>query len=747
MSEEKNPNPDAPKPANVQKAKVRPQVRKAQRVDDDEIRPDDKKKHSLMHKIGLTIILLLGIGMIFPYNMSSRNFLGNGGQGAAIGKLNGKDVYQNELDLARDSWTTLGALGATVLTGNGGGDTTLARLLGRQYGLDVEQFVTEHPTDGFWLLMQAAKQVVPGVSDQSTLAAYNGEFGTIADELASEPMQITKVYIRGPMGEQTQLTADHPRKEQILRALHDFLLVSYLFKAEAGLPQPSEAMVNNITARFLAEVKTTGIKFNASDYLARVAATASDAELAALLTKYADVNPNAGPSVRSPLGFGYKLQNRVKTQTLTVKLDDVRVAVRAAKLKEGSQAWDLAARRFYRDHPSLFTESTTQPANASSTQPAGTASTQPTSTTQPTFEAVRQKAIDLAIDEETLRRLDGPRQPGDAQPPVMERISQMMREDYKAWVAAGSKTDASYLAPDYLNKLATTIQAQYGVLPVIDSNDRDERDATALNADTQFKRFSHGQADPRSWMPAVQYVLTSARPFVPTTALTRMGDTVLDIGEPSDVLFAPTENGNPWSTASLSSLPLGDRMVVRITDAQTARAATADDLAKRPTLKTKVLEDWRLSQAMAQARDEATKTTDAARRAGNMSAVAGTGKPALPINVRFTDTTASDAVTGWGPDAAGQLLSAGADPFVTLDNPKEHAVYALQRESIGSVSASTIDPDLRRAGVTLQLRGLLASGAAGTLFPGVDMTPPLQSSLLDIDELKARVGYKPAGKE
>jgi hypothetical protein len=728
---------------------IKPAKPVKRRVDDDEddLKPDDLKSGGpgLMVKI---VLVLLTLALLIPSALSRNPFSHGVGRGVQVGTV-GKDaraVFSADNEEATEIWQEMGNI---VFELPRGGYMPLTSMLADG---EVSQFVQEHPSDGFWLLREYAASMVPAPTDERVRRTLNGDEPLYPELAGIKPMVRTRAGI---------LPAS-PDMPGVYAAMRDFLLVRYALQAETDLGKPSLTMIENANTRMFREVKGRVVEVASRDFLSQVPTTFTDDEIKAQLLKYADVDRKSPPSVNSPLGFGYRYNNRAKVQAIIVRFAQLRETVKSQVLKTGPRAWELAAARYYKDNPDAFRveiESTTQP----TTTTAPTTGPTTRATRLPEFDEVRQKAIELAIDAETRRRLVGPRDRGDAHPPVLERMQQILRDDFKTWTAAGSKPDDALMSEAHLAKIAETLQKQYDFLPATLSLQGRFYSADDLDAHDVLGKFVRptAQRTRRSIdTPVGQFVLQYIRPFVPARLQTRLGDGVLDIGEPTDPLYSTfgIENANDEFN------PRGDIAVLRVIAVDGARAATLDDLKADPLLQAKVMEDLRNDRAMALARQEAESIRRAAIGNGNrLDGVSG-GRPVLPEQTlsaversfQMSPSGFPNMVTIasrlWGPDFAAKLLVPNPDRLAVVDKPGAMQVCVIEvlgTELVGKTDSGSLA--MQRVETAVSLSSNIANGTLGLLFPAAQAiesraTEAPLNQLFTIDELRARLQFKPAKK-
>jgi hypothetical protein len=382
-----------------------------------------------------------------------------------------------------------------------------------------------------------------------------------------------------------------------------------------------------------------------------------------------------------PLGFGYKLPERVKLQYLTIPRDQLLKAVRANK---SAYDWEVDERVYYYAHQDEFVGLPPAPATAPTTKPTtdeAAAATQPT--TRP-FAEVQDKVASAVMAAPMA----------DLAQQIASAISARLATDLKASQAPA--TDLAIKA--YLDAVALDIQKKFAVFPVV-TQTGDWLDAKALG---QLPGIGEAMADDKS-------LVALAFPDAPASALAML--------EPSPLL--KDAEGNTY--------------IFRITQRDPAHSPPLSEV------QAKVEADYRLAKSYAAAVDAGKALLDSAGKQGLSSAALaqnlpvisttpfqpGSGEPIPQYPLNSDSQAAAEA-------KAAELLSQA-----TVDNPHPLALVELPADKKTSVMqlanvSSRVPPGEM---YLLQFTGSLTE--ARKLSQGV------ASRYFSYDAVKSRLNYVP----
>ena len=714
------------------------------------------ERASRMKFWGGAVILLMMVLMVFSTNIASQFARSRAGAGATpVGTASGgrtvtvadKDQAKRLLDALEEIYVMLPiartpqpiplatacwgeqvvrdfkahpealALLLQEATANGPGATAAA--LG---SLDP----TQHSTDAPGLmnsgeLSSDQLRPVPG-SILSQLVAYNG------------PQPRVQVVVRRGSADGRALSimpAELPPadQEQIYAAVQRFLTIQSAGALVGGAAKISEPMVDRLIAerqqRFTLQLATFDAvpKFNATT------TQPTDAQLATHLAAYAD-QPAGTVTRDDPFGFGYRVPDRVKLEMISFKRSDVAALVTAERKPYD---WEVSARKTFARDRSIFTDRlpTTHPARVAASQP---------SMPQPAFDTLKDQAVQIEIDREVDARV------GE----IEQLIRSTLVNDFQGYSSARSQhaTTApssfgvAYDSGEYLDHLAATVQARYKLLPAIARYGDTFRDAPTLGL---LGSFSHALwtvppavasklrlEDPM--VPAPAYATQFARDLMTPAMLSNVGETVLDVYEPSDVV--------------VGDAPEGERFFFRITatDKHHPASAAADLERLRPQLTF----DWRLAEAQRQTLADATA---AAANLSPDSTLQLPGTPVLTVNIGpFGGRDVPPPPRELALDARSypqfaqgvndQLLGdPSRTPIAVIDVPLARRTFIVRRVAMSALWATTSDLDTLR----IVARHSLAtdpSFATGATDPDAGPAESAARSWIDAKKILERNEYK-----
>jgi hypothetical protein len=191
------------------------------------------------------------------------------------------------------------------------------------------------------------------------------------------------------------------------------------------------------------------IQQQAADFAAKVPPPTPQ-QLQDQFKQFAGIEPHHPTPTTNPFGFGYQLPQRAKVQSIRLSTDAVTAAVVATK---SAYDWEVQARKYYLAHLDEF------PTTAPSTSPVANA---------PPIPPLPYKAV-------ADRVLTEIRQPlvTNLTDQAQRQIVSALTNDWSAYsqfLASGKTGEAplsslgvAYTAPDYLLKLAASVQAKFKV--------------------------------------------------------------------------------------------------------------------------------------------------------------------------------------------------------------------------------------------------------------------------------------------
>jgi len=508
------------------------------------------------------------------------------------GTLGGAKVTQFQILNAVDEWQLLKHLHYTDQ--NGQVSSTLEHLLGPTTAAVIDR----NPRSFFLLLADAQQQGI--MVDNETLQSV------LRNDISNLPAE------------------GSDDMDRVVQSVHDCLTVQSLLARSAGVIKVTVPLRQFLLARADQMITLNLVNFPASQYLDKVKAP-SDADLRNQFDTYSDKIAGAYGSAGNPLGFGYKVPNRVKVQFIGIHRDEVR---RAAIASKDERDWYIAAFGEFKAHRDVYDKEPLSPTTGPSTQPVGAA--------MPTTEPTVRKLDDLDADFQlhapiVLNHLyDQETQNIGAQ--ILRKISDSMSTGFGTWrdsQSAGSPTTApgagQFTNYSFLGDLAKSIQKQYGVLPVVGNIDQFKTAQELIDVPEIGKTFFFANANTEP-LPFAVYATIYAQQFM-DDALKNSPESSLGLAlwQPSRVVVDQTESNFYF---------------FRLTAADPAHKPPMDQV------KDKVLADWKLSAAYDMASDAAhTLLADArdhglaaaAKAAGNKTVI--TADPFQPAAILSNSST------------------------------------------------------------------------------------------------------------
>jgi hypothetical protein len=461
-------------------------------------------------------------------------------------------------------------------------------------------------------------------------------------------------------------------------------------------------------------VRLNLVPFTAADYkLATTQPTTQQVQ--EQFDRYKDVQTDSSnPTPGDPLGFGYKVPNRVKLQYIEVDRKAVNDAIRAGK---SAYDWEVASRIYYDEHQDEFVRAVpaTQPTTQPATQPTTVATTQPTmqpsatapavATTQPatTQPAVAQGPTTrpfAEVKDEILDKLTAP----EADKLSAEVVSAIKQRLDPAWQtyergssgsASGSAAapatqpaamastapttqPAGYDSYAFLETLALQIQGQYKLLPTVRQIGEWE-DAQQL-----AKEPGIGTSHTPEFRAFPQYATEDAIAFNPTT---QPSAGMLHLYQPSEML----------TDAQKSSY------LFRLTATSPAHPPQLQDIYAR------VEDDTRMKLAYGDVQNDAKKLLEQAQKDGLASAAVAAHRAVIStgtfrLDQRFIPNfmagpRAIDALMGKARALLEEATPAHPHPVALVDMPSEKKVVVVE---LADVSMDSSDSQL----FTAKLRAL-----------------------------------------
>jgi hypothetical protein len=519
--------------------------------------------------------------------------------------------------------------------------------------------------------------------------------------------------------ERRGLSALAPIEQQaIYGALRDLLSVQSAASLAQTAIKPSPVMIDQLIARAGQRFRLNVASIDARPFIDTVTVP-SDAELKAQLAKYAD-RPADEVTAENPFGFGYQIPNAVKLQMIAFSRPEVRAVVESEKTP---YEWEVEARMAYARDASQFKSlaPASQPATAPAADPNQVAP----------FDQIQAAAIRMMVDKATSARVDE----------ITRKTRTTMSLDHQAWLTKqASSLGVGYESLDYLNKLAATIQSEprFRVLPVVRSEQGSFLGAEELSLNPSLSRLLYRfpvntarQLGLRTAIvPAAQYIIEFAKPFMDQQMIEKAGGAVLDINKPSD----PLSDFN------------GDTVAfIRLTAAEKAHPATDLD-----SMRARLTSDVNRANAQTKAIAKANAAAEAIKAGGKFD-VAGASSATVDIEpLGFTDQVPPElgltlnAYEQFHGEVGRNLLGEpDGQPVATISVPLAQKVFVAQRIGLEAVWSDEEQLNLRRIVTTDGVTDRMAEpGSPLNMFGLTDKA--VSNDWLSIDAVRARNAWVPA---
>jgi hypothetical protein len=492
------------------------------------------------------------------------------------------------------------------------------------------------------------------------------------------------------------------------QAVHDLLLVKDLVDRLADDIKVSQPRQLRILALFQEEVS---LQFAQLSVQPNMAATTqpTDQQVTDSYQLYKSVLPGQITD-SNPLGFGYCLPDRVKMEYIGFNRADL---LRYVKGSKPAIEWETLARRLYRTHTADFPVPTAGP----SSQPVFTVGTPEWENLPP---EVAAKVFDQVYDTAT----------NELAKKIVDRMTDETASDWAVYQEDVSKGVAPPLAPvgavfnspDYIRKLAASLQNEIGPMPSLGliENGFKSADDLALLEDI-------GPSVQAEGLTFAHYATEAGDQFKPAQALPQSAR--LALWQPS----LPVYSGAATSPTGV--------YIFRLTAMDPSHPMSLDDC------KAQVSDDLRLAQAWKATLDQANKLLDQAKHIGVEAAVHDVvPRPTVVSSDFFSINTAgaNDQIPGLPlkPGWATALARSAADQLL-------HAVS-------GERSAAVVKFPADRCVALVELKGVKANWmddsdrmTRQTMLAAEDRNAESTNFLqqwVSYDALVKRTQYQEAGK-
>ena len=378
------------------------------------------------------LLAIAGVFLMITFVANTRYGGPGGNRGNEVIGTIGKDkVIESELEDSRQQWRLLKQALMVQDPKTGEYLPFLA------YRFPPAQAIDQDPKL-YLLLQEEAGRLGTGVTDQGIL-----------DFLAQE-----RIDIQLPSGAITHFdqiqSVDPDYAIEVRQAIAGFLSIVQASNRAQDLCKISCPIENYFLAENDQKISVRLVGFDANKLNSKIPAPTTQ-ELEQHFKDFADLEPSGTGSEKNPLGFGYKIPDEVRLQTISVSRRDLKDAVSKSK---SDYDWDVLARGYYLKHKADYPS--TQP---TATQPSPTAKN---------FEQVRADVLEQVINPLV----------DDLSDRVQKSILATLSADWAAYHAAhpdtqpatnSASSDSSlgfaYNSYDYMKALAAKVQTEFNVLP------------------------------------------------------------------------------------------------------------------------------------------------------------------------------------------------------------------------------------------------------------------------------------------
>ncbi len=511
----------------------------------------------------------------------------------AVATLDGTKISQAQLNSADEEWKFLKTL--SFVDPNRPNDQPrllVVQILTAPLANEIEQSQrSDRGAPLFFLLRQEARREEIGISSEELQTFVNS-------------------YV------QPLPPAGTDERDRLDGAVADCLMIGKMMQSDQRVVKISRPYQRLILTRTQQDVSAKIVPIPASSFLGDVPAP-TEADIRNQFDQYSDqiaADPNApGPSQfgrsSDPLGFGYKVPNRVQVQYIGLNHSDVHDAAVASKSKED---WYIAAYGEFKanrdDYDSRPLPPATQPAQGlgPTTHPSSAETSEPAprklDNLDDDFALHAPLVLDDLYDRETQTMQDA----------ILRQINDKLNSgfgSYRDAIAGGAAIDpnspaAQYTSFKFIQDLADSIHSQYGVTPIVGNVQ-------------QFKT-----AQQLSQIEGIGKSLCNQE---------------VDFPEYATQLFQPWLN-DQLKNSQLASLaivqwqpsnPLQDEQdnvfIFRISGSQAAHAPALADV------RDQVIQDWKISAAYDKAVEAGHILFSAAQAQGLDAAAASSAKGSSPI--------------------------------------------------------------------------------------------------------------------
>ncbi len=529
-------------------------------------------------------------------------------------------------------------------------------------------------------------------------------------------------------------------------AVADCLRIQRMMDRAGSVIKISRPLQELSLARTAQDLSVKFVPVIAASFLSQVPAP-TEADIRNQFDQYSDQiaaqigkTPSQFGQQSDPLGFGYKVPNRVLVQYIGLSRGDVQDAAVASKSKED---WYVAAYGEFKsnrgDYDSRALPPATQPAERGS-PPAERLgpSTQPSPSNQSEAAPRKVDALDddFALHADLVLNDLYNRETQKLQDTILKQISEKMSSGFGSYrdaiAAAGASAKpatgaaAEYISFKFMQDLAGSIRAQYGITPILGNIEQ-------FKTEEQLAQIpSIGQAvcplaGGNQVLPFTAYAIELFQPLMSDAAKNSSFEALA---------LAPWQPSNPLADDAQRKL-----YVFRISGSDPAHTPPLADV------KQQVVDDWKINAAYAKALEAGHLLLSSAQRQGLDAAAAEAHlsspivtDPFNPSAVLSDNAPPTIAPLNLTPDSARELASAALQLLTTApggDN-RPQLLAQLYADRIVPVielyQAKPVWDSQDKSLITMSLMERLRQ----------EQRMPLEAQLCTLQAVSDRVGYLPA---
>lgn len=451
-------------------------------------------------KFGKIVLVVLGVILMIVFILPA-GLQNMAGSDATLGTLGGEKVRRGDLINADNLYQY--ATHRIRVPLSQGQDVPLSSAIFGEYAEKLEK-----DPELFYLLLSEAREngtTMPPDALERLVSDLNLKV-LVPDRASPDGERLTEFK---------DITGEQIRSE-VLQSAGALLSVNRSFRRYADFPRISTPVLDYFVATQAQRVDLRTVVFDAAQFLDRVE-DPTEQEMREHFDKYKDKLPGSA-SEENPFGFGYRLEDGVKFQYITISSDGVRSHLLKELAGTSLQEREQNLYQYWVENRARFpvaptTQASTQPATQPTTQPSEitSAATQPAtapataSTTAPSeADLLTKKNAEVADflarqsgqvagkpqeadwkayvtvhDDVAERYLAG--RVTEVKESVAKRVREILSSDYRAFdlarnASAGATTQPAKTRvgipvddPNYLERLADLIAADLGVRPAVAS--------------------------------------------------------------------------------------------------------------------------------------------------------------------------------------------------------------------------------------------------------------------------------------